>query len=346
MVDYWLIFVTGLTTGGLTCLAVQGGLLTTALVKQVSVKDKGSHKTVTGLQLPPNPLPVVYFLVAKLVAHTLLGFCLGLLGSALQLSPAVQAAIQILVGLFMLATALNMLNVHPVFRYVVIQPPKAWTRLVRQRSKNADAFTPVLLGLLTVLIPCGTTQAMETLAIASGGPFIGALIMAIFVLGSSPTFFVLGFLATQLRGKMQSALSFAAAFLILALSFISINSGLMLLGSPLAPGYFIPALIQSTRTPVPAQLIENEGIQEIVINVHDESYSPDYFSAESGVPLRLRLRTNKLWGCTAIFVMVGHGIREFLPETGETVINLPAQPPGTLHFSCGMGMYGGSIVVS
>lgn len=32
-----------------------------------------------------------------------------------------------------------------------------------------------------------------------------------------------------------------------------------------------------------------------------------------------------------------------MPETGETLIDLPAQPVGPLRFSCGMGMYGGVI---
>lgn len=32
-----------------------------------------------------------------------------------------------------------------------------------------------------------------------------------------------------------------------------------------------------------------------------------------------------------------------MPETGETVIDIPAQPVGSLRFTCGMGMYGGVI---
>ena len=37
------------------------------------------------------------------------------------------------------------------------------------------------------------------------------------------------------------------------------------------------------------------------------------------------------------------GIQKILPETGETLIDLPAQEAGTLRFSCGMGMYRGQI---
>lgn len=79
---------------------------------------------------------------------------------------------QVFVAIFMIGTALNILNVHPIFRYFVIQPPKFLTRLVRNQSKSKSLFAPTLLGAFTVLIPCGTTQAMMALAIGYGNPFM------------------------------------------------------------------------------------------------------------------------------------------------------------------------------
>jgi plastocyanin domain-containing protein len=38
------------------------------------------------------------------------------------------------------------------------------------------------------------------------------------------------------------------------------------------------------------------------------------------------------------------GIRKVLPETGNTLIELPAQAKGTLRFSCSMGMARGQIL--
>lgn len=138
---------------------------------------------------------------------------------------------QIVVAFYMLVTALNMLDVHPIFRYFVIQPPKALTRLARQGAKSESAFAPALLGLLTILIPCGTTQAMEVLAIGSGNAVVGAVVMFLFVLGTSPTFFVLGFVATQLRGPAGKWFTRGAVVLILVLAFVSFNGGLTALGS-------------------------------------------------------------------------------------------------------------------
>ena len=117
---------------------------------------------------------------------------LGWLGSLFTLSLSAMGIITIVVGVFMIGTALNMLNVHPIFRYFVIQPPRFLTRFVRKQSKSSDLFAPAIVGSLTVFIPCGTTQAMMALAIASANPWLGTLIMFSFVLGTSPVFLLSG----------------------------------------------------------------------------------------------------------------------------------------------------------
>ena len=111
------VFLTGLLTGGLTCMAVQGGLLMATLAQ--TEESKLREKAKGG-----NALPIISFLVAKLTAYTILGFLLGLLGSFFQLSVQFRAILIIAVSVFMLGTAFNILEVHPIFRYFIIQPPK------------------------------------------------------------------------------------------------------------------------------------------------------------------------------------------------------------------------------
>lgn len=196
-VNLFTIFATGLLTGGLTCLAVQGGLLTSLIAQRESTTVKVTQEGGR------NAFPILAFLVAKLLAYTVLGFLLGWLGSVVQLSLSAKVFLQFAVVVFMLGTAMNILNVHPVFRYFVIQPPKFLARLVRNQSKRTDLFAPVFLGAFTVFIPCGTTQAMMALAIASGNPVLGATILFVFVLGTSPLFFTVGYFASKLGGKLH-----------------------------------------------------------------------------------------------------------------------------------------------
>ena len=110
--NYWLIFLTGLTTGGLSCLAVQGGLLAATLAATAETKGK-LH----------NALPTALFLISKLLAYTLLGALLGYFGSLFQLTTTTRIWFQVISAVFMLGLAGSMLELHPLFRYFVIQPP-------------------------------------------------------------------------------------------------------------------------------------------------------------------------------------------------------------------------------
>ena len=154
------------------------------------------------------------FLSAKLLSYSLLGFILGFLGSEINISPRIQGYLQIFVGFYMLATAARLLNIHPIFRYLVIQPPKSFLRLLKNKSQAKSFFTPAILGFLTVLIPCGVTQAMMLLAMTTANPFWGAGIMFFFVLGTTPIFFLIGLTAVELLKNK--------AFSIIAAVFIAI----------------------------------------------------------------------------------------------------------------------------
>src|SRR6266542_6316039 len=73
-------FITGLTTGGLSCLAVQGGLLASSLAHQIEqdyIEQSTQHKKQRGKKAQPGPsprvssaVPILLFLIAKIVAYT------------------------------------------------------------------------------------------------------------------------------------------------------------------------------------------------------------------------------------------------------------------------------------
>src|SRR5512133_3442618 len=135
--DIWVAFLTGLTTGGLSCMAVQGGLLAGSLANQIetTMLEKGKK----GLH-PQLALPIVLFLLSKLVVYTLAGFLLGALGSVFQLTPFTRALLQLAIGIFIIGNALRMLNVHPIFRYFSFEPPAGLTRFIRRKAKNGASM--------------------------------------------------------------------------------------------------------------------------------------------------------------------------------------------------------------
>src|SRR3989344_1270231 len=104
------IFITGLTIGGLTCMAVQGGILASLIAARV--EKEGEEKQ----QQKESLWPKVFFLLVKLVAYTLLGFVLGAVGQTLKFTETTQVIMQFVAGAYMLAVALYLFNVHPIFR--------------------------------------------------------------------------------------------------------------------------------------------------------------------------------------------------------------------------------------
>ena len=354
-----IAFITGLTTGGLSCLAVQGGLLASSLAHQIEqdyaaqvTHGKKSRSIVTRTN---SALPIFLFLVAKIIAYTLLGALLGFLGSYLTLSPITRALLMIAIGVFMIGNALRMFNVHPIFRYFSIEPPKFITRYIRRTAKGGtggsetrpDVFTPLFLGVLTVFIPCGVTQAMMATALGTGSIAMGAALMFAFTVGTSPVFFIIAYLATELGAKLEKFFMRFVAAVVLILGFVTLDGGLNLMGSPLSfqnlARDWLPAQTESQPAAESPQQAIPEG--ELVLNVENGGYFPTTLKASAGKELTLNLVTDQTYSCARDFVIPALDFYELLPDTGTVQVNIPAQEKGSeLFFTCSMGMYTGQIV--
>jgi sulfite exporter TauE/SafE len=347
-------FVTGITTGGLSCLAVQGGLLASSLAHQIeqdyveqSAHQKKGKGKVAVQPRSSSALPILLFLIAKLVAYTLLGALLGWLGSYLTLSPITRAVLMIAIGVFMIGNALRMFNVHPIFRYFSVEPPKFITRYIRRTAKGTDTFTPVFLGALTVFIPCGVTQAMMATALGTGSVAMGAALMFAFILGTSPVFFVIAYLTTELGARLEKFFMRFVAVVVLILGFVTLNGGLNVLGSPLSFQNLTRNLIPSKSDSVPLadspQTTASKG--EISLAVNNNGYFPRSLSAPADTAVTLSLVTDRTYSCARDFVIPALNIYQLLPDTGTMQVSIPAQPKGTtIFFTCSMGMYTGQIV--
>lgn len=343
--DLWLIFLTGLTVGGLTCLAVQGGLLASA----IAVREEQDFEEGSGRK--HNIWPVAAFLTTKFLAYVTLGFILGAFGSALAISDNARIVMQLLAGTYMIAVALNLLNVHPIFRYVIIQPPRFLMRMVKNTTSSRDIFAPALLGGLTIFIPCGTTLAIEAFAISSGSPILGAAIMAAFTLGTFPLFFGLGFLTTILGDTFRTRFFKLAGVLVMYLGITTFNSSLVLAGSPITLATIreaIPIYIDlsgGASASEDSYVRVERGIQIADITVYPTSYTPNRLQVKSGIPVRLNLTSTGGFGCTAAFRIPQLGISKTLAQNQTTPVEFTPPSPGRLTWTCSMGMYYGVIEV-
>jgi uncharacterized protein len=339
--DLMIAFITGLTTGGLGCLAVQGGLLASTLAHQIEMDLLLHNQAASAQKFKPHiAQPILIFLLAKLVAYTLLGFLLGAVGSVLQLTPLMRAVLYFAIGIFMVGNGLRMLNVHPIFRYFVLEPPSSLTRFIRKKSKNGTSMlTPLLLGTMTIFLPCGVTQAMMAVALGTGDPLQGATLMFAFILGTSPLFFAVSYFTTRLGATIEKYFSRFVAVTLLLLGLVSIDSGLNLAGSPVSFTSAINSLVASASA-------QYNGTQNgYAIQVSENGYSPSILHLPANQAVSLEWVTENTQACSRSVVIPGLDYQKILPPTGRVRLDIPAQKKGTiLRYTCSMGMYPSQLI--
>lgn len=316
-------------------MAVQGGLLATLIA--TAKKEAGEDSSVNGLKITG------IFLLSKLVAYLILGFGLGSLGEVFVPSVKTFGILQIIVSLYMFGVVGAMLNLHPLFRYFLIQPPRFVNKLVRDQAKSRSIFAPIVLGAATVLIPCGTTQAMMAQAIVLGSGVAGALAMGLFVLGTMPLFVLLGVGTAKIGDLVRERFMKIAAFVLLIVSVSSLNGGLILTGSSVYPS-LLAKNVYCGITFCPEEFGAPTNKVEVMIN--RLGYLIDNKVIKAGEKISLKLTNTDGGGCQQAFTIPVLGISKMVPVgQTETLEFVAPKKPGTLAFSCSMGMYEGSFKV-
>jgi sulfite exporter TauE/SafE len=332
--NVFLVFITGLFSGGISCLAVQAGLLG-SLIAQERVKNQNQTHIV---------LSILYFLGSKLLVYTLLGALLGALGSVLLISVKMQMLLQFGVGLFMIGTALALLNVHSFFQIFIIRPPKFLYKFANKNTLNTF-FAPAFLGALTVLVPCGATQGVMAQAVASASWFWGGALMFAFVFGTLPLFFAAGVFAQSITFNHRRILLKFASVCIILLAFFNLNNGLALSGSTYTLGNIARGVFCSfayCEKPETQNLVTTQ-----IITINSSGYAPRFFSVPRGEKITINLVNQGGSGCQQAFTIPKLNIQKIIPVSGSGSVSFVAPNQKTqLAFTCSMGMYTGIISVN
>ncbi|MDA8238569.1 MAG: cupredoxin domain-containing protein [Chloroflexi bacterium] len=88
--------------------------------------------------------------------------------------------------------------------------------------------------------------------------------------------------------------------------------------------------------------LRGPGLQIVHITVRD-GYRPRTIVARAGLPLRLVFHRDEDTPCSERVVFSSPHLDRHLAPHGATVIELPAQAPGEVRFTCAMGRYRGLI---
>ncbi len=169
--------------------------------------------------------------------------------------------------------------------------------------------------------------------------------MFAFILGTSPVFFIVAYLTTQLGSRLEGWFMRFVAVVLLVLGLVSVNNGLTLVGSSLS----VQNLAESLSGPPASssQQIDVSPSNTLTLVASNSGYSPKKLYAKAGEVVLLNIVTQNTFSCARDLVIPSLGIEKLLPQTGTVPVQIPAQAVGTImRFSCSMGMYTGEIIFS
>ncbi len=333
-------FVLGLLAGISSCAALIGGMILSMSKQWLAIY---SEKMSTFKKLQPHLL----FNFGRIASYVFFGAILGAVGGKLYISLQFTSFLIFAVSALMLAMAFQMLGVK-AFRKFQFALPRSFTRYISDEKNFKGGYMPFIMGALTFFLPCGFTITAQGLALLSGNPVQGGLIMGLFALGTTPTLLLIGLSAVKFFSRPHLAYQFSkvAGILILFFALFNINNQLNVLGlssfTDVKNGFS-----QNSKT------IDNSGLAPIVngkqilkMDALSSGYSPNYFKVKVGLPVRWEITDKGTSGCTNAIISKNLFEGEIPLTPGQTSIKeFTLEKPGKYKFSCWMGMISGIIEV-
>ena len=306
-ITYTMLFLTGFLTS-IHCVSMCGAINLIAILNQNS-QNRFER-------------PLKYNL-GRLISYTILGGIAGLLGSILTINNTISGIIITIAGLAMFVMSLEMLGLFRIPRIKFLSP------------KHKKSSNPFLIGLLNGLMPCGPLQAMQLYALSTSSMLKGALSMFLFGLGTMPLMLLTGVIFTNLKGKNKILINNIASVLILVLSLLMLNRGLVALNIN------IPAFEGNTQYLTP-NIIDDTQVVEF-----DLSYNGyQNIKVEVDKPVKMIIHVDKkyLTGCNNSLTISEYNINQEL-KVGDNIIEFYPTKEGTFIYTCWMNMLKNNIKV-
>lgn len=322
---YGMLFIIGLLTS-VHCLAMCGGINLSQCIPQAA--KQGQEGRMASLR------PSLLYNIGRVISYTVVGGIVGSLGSVISFSGSFKGIVQLVAGIFMVIMGLNMLNIFPWLRKFNPRMPKIFAKNINQK-KNSNS--PLYVGLLNGLMPCGPLQAMQLYALSTGDPMKGALSMFLFSLGTVPLMFGLGVLSSILSQKFTKKVMSVGAVLVVVLGVSMFNNGLSLSGFAFAASPYN----QSSSSNV-AKI--QDGVQ--IVNTTLNSGQYEAITVQAGIPVKwtITAENGSINGCNNRIYIPEYDIEKKF-EIGENVIEFIPEKAGTYRYSCWMGMIRSTITV-
>ncbi|MBU0531640.1 MAG: sulfite exporter TauE/SafE family protein [Candidatus Uhrbacteria bacterium] len=320
-----IAFLIGIVASLSTCLAVVGGVVISFAAKY---QARGSF-------YESNIKPHLLFHLGRLLSFFFLGGLLGVLGSWFNPSGTLMGWFTIALALVLVWIGLNIMGILPSLTKTGIRMPKATLKTWNRLQSSDHPLTPIVIGAFTFFLPCGFTQSMQLFAVSTGNFLTGALTMLTFGLGTGPVLLGLGFATSRFSNLKASLFKLVIGMVVIGFAYSTLLAGMAQAGID----FSLP-----NRGPVNDVAVVEGNVQTVKMTADYSGYNPDTFKIKAGVPVRWEIDAKQISGCTGEIIVPDYGIRKQL-TAGLNVIEFIPKGPGTIGFSCWMGMVRGKFIV-
>jgi sulfite exporter TauE/SafE len=189
----------------------------------------------------PRYAPLLLYHVGRWMSYVALGALAGALGygmDRLGLMIGLTRGAAVLAGLTMITwgglTLARSVGVRAPWLRVDNGLHRAVVPALRALATQPPLLRALSMGLLTTLLPCGWLYAFVATAAGTGSAVTGALVMAVFWIGTVPMLTGLGVLARGALGPLARRLPAATAAALIAIGLLTIAGKFQLAPHPQA----------------------------------------------------------------------------------------------------------------
>ena len=154
-----------------------------------------------------------------------------------------------------------------------------------------------------------------------------------FVVGTAPTFAVLGWFARRAVTAWQGRLGLLTGVALVTAGAWTAAGGLAAAGVP------VPDISTRGGQPVAGVAVVADGRQTVTVTVRPDGFDPSDVAIRTGVPTTLVLHARHASGCVRTVVLADRDGEWVLPADGDVHIDLGVLAAGVVRYSWVMGMY-------
>ena len=327
----------GLAAGVSTCMALVGGLVL-ALSASFQSASASPRTGLTALR------PAAVFLSGRVVGYGIFGAGLGAIGASFTLPPLVTGGLMIVVAFVMTILGVRLTGISPRIAGWSPTLPTGVSRALGVGGSRSGPYSDTraaLLGAGSFFLPCGFTQAVQVFALSTGSPVFGAALLATFALGTVPGLLALAGLPVLVPSGARPTLLRLVGVAVLGFAVVNVSGGLQLAGFTLG----LPVLGGGSSAGLaPSSTLTADGRQLLTTYQDADGYSPANVAIYANVPTTWTIESSTVTSCAATMVIPAWNTGAQL-KLGPNELQLPALPPGVIHYTCAMGMYSGTITV-